>query len=297
MKIKKKHLYRALGGFLSVITLTTSVLPAFAFDKLPRTYDGTNPYVIEEQEPLSAEEMLTLLETLKKPYEIAQVEEIESVPDSEYVLECEEATGENVTAPVNSGEPRNEARLKRNGALRLFAPRTLSDEIEINTDISLIPSVNVSGYSYSFDSLALSETCADAEELKKVVVSLDGENFSKVLSDISTTGSTWNTGAIDYSFEPERVYRFVIEYTYERKVYDAPDVSGGQNSSGTNGDSAPIGTSGMTYNTDVSANESDNADITTDISQNNAISANSPMADISGSDVSTGNAESQSNNA
>ena len=297
MKIKKKHLYRALGGFLSFITLTTSVLPAFAFDKLPRTYDGTNPYVIEEQEPLSAEEMLALLETLKKPYEIAPVEEIESVPDSEYVLECEEATGENATASVNSGEPRNEARSKRNGALRLFAPRTLSDEIEINTGIYVIPSVNVSGYSYSFDSLALSETCADAEELKKVVVSLDGENFSKVLSDISTTGATWNTGAIDYSFEPERVYRFVIEYTYERKVYDAPDVSGGQNSSGSNGDSAPIGTSGMTDNTDVSANESDNADITTDISQNNAISANSPMADISGSDVSTGNVEAQSNNA
>ena len=32
MEIKKKHIYRGIGGFLAAITLTTSVLPAFAFD-------------------------------------------------------------------------------------------------------------------------------------------------------------------------------------------------------------------------------------------------------------------------
>ncbi len=233
MKIKKKFLYRVISGFLSAITFTTSVLPVFAFDKLPQPYDGTNPYVIEEQEQLSEEAMLSLLETLKKPYEIAPVEEIGSVPDSEYVLECEEATGEEIIDPQSEG--------KAGGFLKLFSSRRSSNEIEINPDISVIPNVNSFNYSYSFDSLTLSETCADAAKLKKVVISLDGENFSLVLNDISTTGTTWDSGTIDYSFEPERVYRFVIEYTYEK---NDNDVSGNDNPTG-----------------DVSGNDNSNNDV------------------------------------
>ncbi|MBO4617184.1 MAG: hypothetical protein J5717_07505 [Lachnospiraceae bacterium] len=300
MEIKKKHIYRGIGGFLAAITLTTSVLPAFAFDKLPREYDGTNPYVITEQEPLSEAEMLALLETLRQSYEIAPVDAIETEPSADYVEECEEAVreAEAVTSNTSATDTaRKETRSRNRNTLRLFAPRSLSEEIGVNTEISISPSVSSNGYNYTFDSLFLSEVCSDASELKKVVISLDGENFSRVITDISTTGITWNSGAINFSFEPEHVYRFLVEYTYERKVYDAPDVSDNQNSFGTSTNPAPNGTSGITLETDVSENESNNAisenDVATnnDISDNNPLDASLPLNDISGTDVSLNDAD------
>ncbi|MBR5357096.1 MAG: hypothetical protein IK121_09280, partial [Lachnospiraceae bacterium] len=191
-------------------------------------YNGQNPYVITEDYALSPEEMDALLSELGKEYKRDELPEIEALPDDNYVLLCE-SNGKK--------EPSSIFGLLKKNVRTLNTPRNLSEEISVDSNVVFVPSVSKSGRMYTFDSLSVKENVSNHENLKSVSLFLEGENYVKETSDISDTG-LWSIDNISFSFEEEKPYRFLIEYTYETEVIDTPTVSGSDisenNSQGSN---------------------------------------------------------------
>lgn len=282
MRLKKKTIYRLISGLLVAVTLTTSVLPAYAQDSLPKEYTGTNPFEIVQAEPLSEKEMNELLERLRSDYVIESVPQVESEPDDEYTFECEKTgLSEESTALIGklSRGPRTLAAFS--------APVQLTEESVTNSNIVMQPTVEKSGREYKFSTLSLKENLAGNDNPVKIVVTLDGENYSKEITDFDLNGvKGWEIKDISFSFEEERIYRFAIEYTYENKVYDEQDVSQGDANA-----TEPVGTAGIDNEPDVSDDNLDNASI--DISSNedlpgteNSNNFDGNLTDVSSSDVS-----------
>lgn len=213
MKLKKKTRYRLISGLLAMVTLVTSVLPAYANDALPKEYTGTNPFEVVQEKPLSEEEMQALLERLRADYVIEKVPEIESEPSDEYKADCEKTELEEEFLTLSKTLFKGSRTLAA-----LSAPVQLQESSDVNTNIFLEPTVEKAGRVYTFSALSLKENPADTEELKKIAVTLDGEDYSAEVTDFDAFGgNSWEINNISFPFSEEKIYRFVIEYTYEKR--------------------------------------------------------------------------------
>lgn len=275
MKLKKKTRYRLISGLLAMVTLVTSVLPAYANDALPKEYTGTNPFEVVQEKPLSEEEMQALLERLRADYVIEKVPEIESEPSDEYKADCEKTELEEEFLTLSKTLFKGSRTLAA-----LSAPVQLQESSDVNTNIFLEPTVEKAGRVYTFSALSLKENPADTEELKKIAVTLDGEDYSAEVTDFDAFGgNSWEINNISFPFSEEKIYRFVIEYTYEKKVYDEPDVS--QDDAHT---AEPTGTAGVSRNSDVS---DDDLSSNEELPRAETISTfNGDGTDVSSSDLS-----------